>query len=253
MGGSWHIPALVLVGAWIALVVGVHVVRRTSTRGPDDLGTGAAILVFRIYSRLVHLVRFEGLEHVPRTKDAGPLLLVANHTAGVDPLLIQAGCRFEIRWMMADDMRLPRFDAFWKFARIIFVDRSNGDAKAAGAAMAHLRRGGVIGVFPEGRIERPPGEIHPFMVGVGVFAKRTGATVLPVFVEGTPYARTAWGSLWKPSRSRVVFLEPVRYKGSKLSAREVAEDLRRRVASVAGWPLNDSPLPPDATTGRYGK
>ena len=89
------------------------------------------------------------------------------------------------------------------------------------------------------------------MVGVGVFAKRT-APVLPCSSRARP-TRTAWGSLWRPSRSRVVFLDPVRYKGSRLSAREVAEDLRRRIAGVAGWPLNDSSLPPDAPAGRYGK
>lgn len=253
MGGNWVISALVVAGLWLVFAAVVDRVRRTSTRGGDDLGTGATILLFRLYARLVHRTRFEGLSNVPRSKDPGALLIVANHTAGVDPLLVQAACRFEIRWMMADDMRVPRLEPFLRFARIIFVDRTNGDPNAAAAAMAHLRDGGVLGVFPEGRIERPPGEVHPFMVGVGVFAKRTGAPVLPVFIEGTPYTRTAWGSLWRPSRSRVVFLELVAYKGARLSAREVAEDLRRRIAGVAGWPLNDSPLPPDAPAGRYGK
>ena len=253
MGGSWIIPALGFLVLWGGLVAVVHLVRQTSTRGPEDLGTGATLLTFLLYSRLVHGVRYEGLHHLPWTKEPGPLLLVANHTAGVDPVLIQAACPFEIRWMMADDMALERFAGFWKFARIIFVDRRQGDAKAAALAMAHLRDGGVIGVFPEGRIERPPGEIHPFMPGIGVFAKRTGATILPVFVSGTPYARTAWGSLWRPSRSRVVFLESVSYRNSKLNARQIAHDLRTRIASVGPWPLNDSPLPPDAPIGRYAK
>jgi 1-acyl-sn-glycerol-3-phosphate acyltransferase len=255
-GSSVLIPVLAGLAAWLAFAWVVHVVRAWSTRGGDDIGTGTAILLFWLYSRVVHRVRFEGLEHVPRGKAPPPdgMLIVANHTAGIDPLLIQAACRFEVRWMMAEDMRTPELDIFWRFARIIFVDRRMGDRRAASEAMHHLRHGGVLGVFPEGRIERPSRAILPFMAGVGVFAKRTHAPVLPVFIEGTPFARTAWGSLWRTSRSRVVFLPVVRYgKECKLSAREVSEDLRARIAEVSGWPLNDSPPPLEWREGRYGK
>jgi 1-acyl-sn-glycerol-3-phosphate acyltransferase len=257
MGGSdWLIPALAGVAAWLAFAAAVGVVRRWSTRDDEDLATGAAILGFWIYARVFHRVRFEGLEHVPRgkTPPEGGLLIVANHTAGIDPLLIQAACRFEIRWMMAEDMRSPRLEPFWRFARIIFVDRRLGDRDAAAEAMKHLRHHGALGVFPEGRIERPPGEVLPFYAGVGVFAKRTHAPVLPVFIEGTPRAESAWGSLWRPSRSRVVFLPVVRYgRDVKMGAREVSEDLRRKIAGVAGWPLNDNPPPLEWREGAYGK
>lgn len=257
MGGSSHlIPVLAALAAWLAFAGLVAVVRAWSTRGKHDLGTGAAILLFWIYARVVHQVRFEGLEHVPKGKQPpeGGLLIIANHTAGIDPLLIQAACRFEIRWMMAEDMRTPSLDMFWRFARIIFVDRRMGDRRAAAAALRHLHEGGALGVFPEGRIERPPHSVMPFMPGVGVFARRSHALVLPVFIEGTPQTPTAWGSLWRPSRSRVVFLPPVRYaRGSKLSAREVSDDLRARIATAAGWPLNDDPPPLEWREGRYGK
>jgi hypothetical protein len=87
-----------------------------------------------------------------------------------------------------------------------------------------------------------------------VFAKRTHAPVLPVFIEGTPQAESAWGSLWRPSRSRVVFLPIVRYgKDAKMGAREVSEDLRRKIAGVEGWPLNDNPPPLEWREGAYGK
>lgn len=260
MGGSdWLISVLAFVAAWLAFAWAVHVVRAWSTRAGeanDDLGTGAAILGFWIYARVVHGVRFEGLEHVPRgkTPPEGGLLIVANHTAGIDPLLVQAACRFEIRWMMARDMRLNALDLFWRYSRIIFVDRRMGDRRAAAEGLRHLHNGGALGVFPEGRIERPAHAVMPFMAGVGVFARRSHAAVLPVFIEGTPQTQTAWGSLWRPSRSRVVFLPIVRYgKGTPLSAREVSEDLRRRIAGVAGWPLNDDPPPLEWREARYGK
>jgi 1-acyl-sn-glycerol-3-phosphate acyltransferase len=263
MGGSQSpIPVWLAVaaGLWLVFAAVVHWVRAWSTRNDgargDDFGTGAAILLFWLYARVVHRVRFEGLEHVPRGKTPPPegLLIVANHTAGIDPLLVQAACRFEIRWMMAEDMRAPALDLFWRFARIIFVDRRMGDRRAASEALHHLRSGGALGVFPEARIERPPRVVLPFMPGVGVFAKRTHVPVLPVFIEGTPLTPTAWGSLWRPSRARVVFLPMVRYgKGSALGPREVAKDLRRRIAGVAGWPLEDNPPPLEWREGRYGK
>ncbi len=50
--------------------------------------------------------------------------------------------------------------------------------------------------------------------------------MLPVVIDGTPYTRTAWGSLVRPSRASVRFLPMIDYREQGIGAAEIAEDLR---------------------------
>lgn len=204
-----------------------------------DVAGGLLWPVVRSYSRRVHRLRVYGRARVPRDRRPGPLVVVANHTAGVDPVLVQAACPFHIRWMMAEDMRLPWLNWFWTWMGVIFVDREGREGAAAREAVRHLNEGGVIGIFPEGGIERPPRQVLPFNPGVGVLVRRTNATVLPIVIDGTPQADPAWSSLWRPSESTLTVLPPVRYEGKRMKPDEIAEDLRRRFMAATGWPANE--------------
>jgi len=181
---------------------------------------------------------------VPDSPFAGPLIIVANHTAGVDPLLIQAACRFEVRWLMASDMRHPALEWLWVYAHIIFVDRAGRDSMGPREAIGHVRSGGVLGIFPEGGLERPPRTIQPFQPGVGLIIKRTGAPVIPVVIDGTPIADQAWGSLIRRSRAVVRFMDPIRYEKTWTSE-GIAIDLRRRFSQWTGWPLHGEDTVPE--------
>lgn len=198
------------------------------------------------YLRLVHRWKVEGAEHMPMT---GGVLLVANHTAGLDPILVSTCTPRFVRWIMALDMRLPQLEWFWKWQRIIFVGREHkrgpikggSDHGAAGirVALEELKQGGVVGIFPEGGIERPPEMVMPFQAGVGLMIRKAKVPVVPVWISGTPQVDPAWASLWHRSKSRVVFGEPIDYTGKKMSATEIAEDLRRWMLNASGWTTND--------------
>jgi 1-acyl-sn-glycerol-3-phosphate acyltransferase len=182
------------------------------------------------------------VEHYEAAMSSGPVLVVANHTGGVDPVLVQSAGPRLIRWMMARDMMGSGLEDLWRLTRVIPVDRTGTDAASLRAAMRTLKRGGVVGVFPEGRITRPAGTIRPFQEGVGVLAARCGAIVLPCWISGTPDVDGMAGSVLGRSRSRVVFLEPVRYERS-MSAADVAGDLRSRLIAASGWPACDESMP----------
>lgn len=155
--------------------------------------------------------------------------------------MIQASVPFHIRWMMAEDMRLGQLEWLWQWLEVIFVSRTSRDSIGTREAIRHLRQGGVIGIFPEGGLERPPFHLMPFQAGVGLLIKRSGARVLPAIVDGTPQVDPAWASLWRPSRTRVRFKPTLDYSGLDLSPAEIAADLRRRFAEWTGWPFNDEP------------
>lgn len=211
---------------------------RTNPRG--SLAGGVLYRLLRGYVRGVHRLAVGGRENIPPGRRPGPLIVVANHTAGVDPLLIQAACPFEIRWLMGADMGLWWLTPLWRYLRVIFMRPGRRSGEAIRQAVAHLRAGGVVGIFPEGGLERPPRTILPFGAGVGILARRSGAPILCVVITGTPTAPTAWGSLWRPSRARLVF-HPLFSPPPGAEARWIADELRARYLAWTGWPANDQP------------
>ena len=212
-------------------------------RGPrGELLIGFFWRVLRFYVRVVHRAKFNGLEDLRNRANPGPLIVVSNHTGAVDPLLIQAACRFHIRWMMASDMMISSLNWLWKLERLIPVARDGRDAAAAREAMRHIKNGGAVGIFPEGRIVRPPRQVRPFHAGVGLLIAHTQAPVLLVWVSGTPDTTSTAGSITTPSRARVEFIEVLNFKGQR-DAESITQQIRERLASASNWPLNDHPVP----------
>ena len=195
---------------------------------------------FRIYLRLMHKPIYSGLDNIPQD-DGTPTIFVCNHTAGLDPILVHIPSRRDIRWMMAKDMRTPRFDAFLDWMRIIDVDRINGDPGSARVALRHLAGGGSVGIFPEGGLERPPKQLIEFMPGVGLLIKKSKARVVPVVIDDTPQIDPAFASLWHTSNSRVTFYPAIEYSNSGLSSKDIARDLFERYKAWTGWPTNENP------------
>lgn len=232
---TWLIVAVVLWLCW------AWVAHRLVDNPRGDVETGLIWPFVMVYVRRVHRLRVLGAEHIPDGRHAGPLLIVANHTAGVDPLLVQSACPFFVRWMMADDMQINGLNWFWRWVQVIGVDRNGREIAAAREAIRHLQDGGVIGIFPEGTLERPARHILPFLPGVGLIVHKSGARVQPVIIDGTPRVDPAWSSLWRTSRASVRFLPPVDYTQTNLRPAAIAADLRQRFVEASGWPACDEP------------
>ncbi|MEQ8845350.1 MAG: lysophospholipid acyltransferase family protein [Phycisphaerales bacterium] len=224
----WIILALLL---WLGLALVADFLLR-GPRGDDVVGNTAYWLI-RGYVRLRHRARVSGREHVPEIGD-GPLIVVANHASGVDPLLIQSVLPFEPRWVMAADMRHPLGEWLWRFGDIIFVDRASRDGSGVREAIRHLADGGVLGLFPEGGIERRAETLRPFQPGIGMLIRRSGARVLPIVIEGAPMAPTAWGALARRSRPRIEIKPAIAYERG-LGPAEIAADLQSRYEGWTGW------------------
>ncbi len=237
-----HILWIILLSlaGWIAfLAVIQYGVTPWLAAGPNrDPLIGIMWRVVRVYAKLVHRVSFHGMVELRRQIDPGPLIVVSNHTGSVDPLLIQAGCRFQIRWMMASEMMTQWLDFVWKKVEPIPVDRDGRDLAPTREALRYLAQGGVVGIFPEGRIVWPPKQLRPFHSGVGLIVARSKAPVLLVWVSGTPNSRQLTGSLLTPSDATVKYIELIDFKGER-DAAKITDRLRNRIAQVSRWPLND--------------
>ena len=163
--------------------------------------------------------------------------MVANHASGVDPVLVQAGVRRFIRWMMWAEMMEPAMDPIWRIGRIFPVSYGAQDSTIVRQAVRWVKDGNLLGVFAEGAIARPAGELRPFQPGVGLIARLTKAPVLLLHVDGAPYTPTAFSSAIKPSRATVRLVGI--FDLSKEKDPQAAVDLlRNALAEQSGWPLS---------------
>ena len=160
--------------------------------------------IARGYLNRLHRIRIEGFDE-PEIREVlagGPLLVVANHTCGLDPMLLQMPIPRRIRWMMWTGQMGIGLGWFWRHLAVLPVAQDGRDLTSVRTALRALRDGEAIGIFPEGGIERPPGVLQPFEPGLGVLASRSQAPVLLCLIEGTPAPRV-FGSFIRPSRSVV--------------------------------------------------
>jgi 1-acyl-sn-glycerol-3-phosphate acyltransferase len=132
-----------------------------------------------------------GLEHVPTT---GPLLVVSNHSAYVDPFWIGKVMPRKITPMMTSifyDRPLLRWLMRWVVRAIRVQEaRFRREAPELAEAVGVLRRGGCVLVFPEGMLRRKEVPmLKRFGQGVWHILRQAPSTpVLVCWIEG------GWGS-----------------------------------------------------------
>lgn len=226
-----------------------------------------------------------GAEAIP---PKGPLVVVANHPFGVIDGIAVAWAvgrrRRDVRVLAHDALaRVPETRE-----RLFTIDFSptreaeRRNARARAAALAHLRRGGALVVFPAGRVMTTAhalgrrAEDGPWGPLTARLALRSGATVLPVFVPGQNSRLFQIVShISQTLRYALLFRETARRIGGRVElrigapippealasggdAQAVARDLRARTLSLAEpwtrpadpieerWPPAARPFAPEA-------
>ena len=136
--------------------------------------------VGRALARALGRIDVQGLDRIP---PSGPLVLAVNHRDFLDGPLLFGFVRRPVSFLVKIEAFTPRAAPFLTGTGQIPVVRDRPDIAAVRLALRILRGGGVIGVFPEGT--RGDGLVHTAKPGVGYFALRTGASVVPVACHGT--------------------------------------------------------------------
>ena len=228
----------------IAASLGLAAVRSRLARILDsgDPVFGLAYLVAWVWIRLFHRYRVVYDAPPPEPLPTGGCLVLSNHASGLDPIALQLAIPRKLAWMMAQEQMHPALANHWRRFNLIPVTYGPRDTAALRQAVRTVRAGGILGIFPEAGIVRPPREVRPFLEGAGLIASMTGAPILLYWIEGAPYSDTAYGGLLRPSRTRVHFLGEHRFaKGTP--AAEIVAAMRSRVLQASGWPANEVPLP----------
>ena len=132
--------------------------------------------------RLFFGYRIEGQERIPET---GPFILVSNHIANADPILIEIALKRNTHFFTkkeAFDVPVIGRVAAWTGA--FPVDRGAADRKAIRRGLAVLEQGLAVGIFPEGTRSVNFGLQKGFS-GAGMIAVMSGAPVVPAVVTGS--------------------------------------------------------------------
>ncbi|MCA9795122.1 MAG: 1-acyl-sn-glycerol-3-phosphate acyltransferase [Candidatus Eremiobacteraeota bacterium] len=121
--------------------------------------------------------------------------MVSNHVSWLDPVVLGALITCRPIYFMAK-RELFRGKLLNHFVRTLCafpVDRTRADLGAIRRAVALLKAGRLVGMFPEGH-RNFSGELGPFHDGVAVLASMTKAPVIPVAVVNS----RAYCEEWTP-------------------------------------------------------
>ncbi|WP_243372260.1 lysophospholipid acyltransferase family protein [Geotalea sp. SG265] len=138
-------------------------------------------VVFSFYLRIFHLLQIKGRQHLPAN---GPLILCANHSSYFDSMLLALCTNRQVHFLIYQSFyHHPLLGWFIRKCGAIAVTQSGNDNEAMGRALAVLRDGGIIGIFPEGRLSLTgiPNEAKP---GAALLALASGAPIVPVTIRG---------------------------------------------------------------------
>ena len=133
------------------------------------------------FFNLFYPVKAIGKENIPE----GAVLICPNHTTARDPFyIVYAFGKDCPMWAMAKQQVMKWPVVGWALGKagVFGVDRGNADLKAAKTALRCLKENRKLLMFPEGtRVHE--GESVDAKTGAALFATRSGAPLLPVYIR----------------------------------------------------------------------
>jgi acyl-[acyl-carrier-protein]-phospholipid O-acyltransferase/long-chain-fatty-acid--[acyl-carrier-protein] ligase len=140
-------------------------------------------LLARLILRMVFRLKVEGR---PPAVKPERLLVVPNHQSFLDGILIQSHLPIDVTWVVHTQV-LQKWYFRWGLSFIphIAIDATNP------MSMKHvlqlIESGTPVGIFPEGRVT-VTGSMMKVYDGTAFLAARSGATVLPVRIDGAQHS-----------------------------------------------------------------
>ena len=161
-----------------------------------------------IVGKIFFRVSYKGIENIPKE---GSVILASNHASFLDPPLLGAGCSRKISFLAKEELFTETsflFSWWIKTVRAQPVKRGSGDIGSLRATLSILKAGRCMVIFPEGTRTRD-GNLQPGKSGTGMIIKKSGATVVPVYIGGTFEACPKSAKIPKIHKVKIVYGEPI--------------------------------------------
>jgi 1-acyl-sn-glycerol-3-phosphate acyltransferase len=164
------------------------------------IGLPLARLLAWILLKLLGPTAVRGKEHVPRT---GGLLILASHQSDVDPVVVQHACPRPIYFMAKSELfEMRGLGRVIRWFKAFPVKRGEPDRESIRKAVAHLKNGDVVCVFPEGQLSET-GALQPLKPGVALIVRMAGCPVICCGLDGTNRIMPFGTMLPRPAFRRV--------------------------------------------------
>ena len=226
---GWSIPELFMITVVLHVIVCLYIF----TIVPEFI----LRLVAWLLVSLVYRVKYRGLDNIPAE---GPVVLVCNHIAFVDPAIIMGRVRRPSKFVMHHKI-YNKFGMRFLFrsAKTIPIASGKDDPEMMEAAFesvkAALKEGDVVCIFPEGRLTAD-GQIGPFKKGIERIIAETPVPVIPMALNNL------WGSMFSRFSQSLIKRLPRKfmaqvdlYVGQPVPPEEVtAEYLHQLVSDLKG-------------------
>jgi 1-acyl-sn-glycerol-3-phosphate acyltransferase len=180
------------------------------------------LLKYFAFKLLAKLERVEGAENVP---SHGPALLMINHIAFIDPIVVlHVLPRNIVPLAKIEVYNYPLIGVIPRLWGVIPVRREEVDRRAVQQVFAVLRAGEIVLVAPEGT--RAP-QLSEAKEGIAYIASQASVPIVPVAINGTEGfpALRFFSAAWRKPGAVVRFGRPFRFR-SELK-RPTREQLRK--------------------------
>lgn len=170
-------------------------------------------ITFRLLDRLNRLLCRVMYRVSPPSRsplpEAGPVLLVSDHTSLSDPLVLLATAGRPIAFLMAQEIyQRPHLRWVFQAFNCIPVRRGSYEVVAVRSMLRVLQQGEVVGLFPEGGIHEYREERG--YLGIGYLALKTGAPVVPASISWDKVRPlNLFGTLLRPGKAVVRYGAPM--------------------------------------------
>ncbi|HTU62730.1 MAG TPA: 1-acyl-sn-glycerol-3-phosphate acyltransferase, partial [Polyangiales bacterium] len=160
-----------------------------------------------LLGRTMYRVKVIGHEQIPTT---GPVVVVCNHVAFNDPLVVAGALRRPARFVMDHQIaKTPLLSILFKQGKTIPIAPAHENPELMERAFAkiaeELREGELVCIYPEGKITKT-GEMNPFKSGIDRILQESPVPVVPMAVYGL------WGSMFSRQGGPAMRKLPKRFR-----------------------------------------
>lgn len=122
-----------------------------------------------------------GHENIPKN---GGIVLAGNHTKWLDPVMLVAVTKRQVHFLAKDELFHGKTKFIVKGMGCIPVNRKIHDKDALNQSYNILENDKVVGIFPEGTINRTKDVIMPFKIGAVKMSNKTNSYLVPFTITG---------------------------------------------------------------------
>ena len=155
--------------------------------------------VITLYVKIFLRPKVIGINNIP---NEGRVVLAGNHTNDLDSVMLVGINKRVVHFLAKDSLLKGWKKIIFSGMGIIPVNRSIHDKDALNNAINELNNDKVVGIFPEGTINRTNDIIIPFKYGAVKMASETNTPIVPFVITGNY-------KLFNKNL-RIEFLEPIK-------------------------------------------